>query len=157
MISLIVAFDKNHLIGKENWMPWQNKEDLKHFRNYTLHKDLLVGRKTFEGFSKPLPHRFHYVLTRKEYHVEHPDVQIIHSVDDIIEKYAHSDKELVVIGGCQIYKMMLPYVSKMVISLMEGDFEGDTWFPEYDENDFVLESIEPNDGFAVYTYIRKKD
>ena len=156
MISLIVAFDKNRLIGKNDWMPWNNKEDLKHFRNYTMNKDLLVGRKTFEGFPKPLPNRYHYVLTRQEMDYNHEQVEVIHNIDELVKKYKNSEKELVVIGGSQIYKTALPYVDKMVISLMEGDYEGDTYFPEFDENDFTVENKEKKEGFTVYTLIRKE-
>ena len=71
-------------------------------------------------------------------------------------KYKNSEKELVVIGGSQVYKTALPYVDKMVISLMEGDYEGDTYFPEFDVNDFDVESKEEKEGFTVYTLIRKE-
>lgn len=156
MISCIVAFDRHHLIGKDGWMPWNLKEDLKHFKEYTLNKDLLVGRKTFEGFKKPLPHRFHYVLTRSDIHYDDDSVKVIHDIHEILAQYQNSDRELVVIGGGQIYKEMLPYLDKMVLSIVDGDFEGDTYFPEYDEHDFETVSIEEKDGFSVHTLIRKE-
>lgn len=155
MISLIVAYDSNQLIGKDGWMPWDNKEDLKHFRNYTMNKTLLVGRKTFEGFPKPLPNRYHYVLTRSDIQYSYDTVEVIHTIDDVVKKFKNSDDELVVIGGSQVYKTALPYVDKMVISVMDGEYEGDTYFPEYNKEDFIVESIEEKDGFSVYTLIRK--
>lgn len=156
MISLIVAFDSNHLIGKNGWMPWNNPEDLKHFRNYTMNKALLVGRKTFEGFKKPLPKRYHYVLTRSDIHYDYDTVEVIHDIEKLIKKYKDNDEELVVIGGSQVYQAALPYVDKMVISVMDGEYEGDTYFPSYDENDFEVISIEPKEGFYVQTLIRKE-
>lgn len=156
MISLIVAYDKNRLIGKDGWMPWNIKEELKHFRDYTINKDLLVGRKTFEGFKKPLPNRFHYVLTRSELECQSESVKVIHDINEVIEKYKNTESELVVIGGSQIYKEALPYVDKMVISIIDREYEGDTYFPFYDENDFMIESVEKHEQFSVMTLLRKE-
>ena len=155
MISLIVAFDQNHLIGKDGWMPWNIKEDLKHFREYTMGKDLLVGRKTFESFKKPLPNRFHYVMTRGNYDYHSESVHVIHDLNEVIKKYKKTDRELVVIGGSQIYKEALPYVDKMVISYIHQEYEGDTYFPFYDESDFTIESVVKHEEFSVITLQRK--
>lgn len=156
MISLIVAFDKNQLIGKDGWMPWNLKEDLQHFKAYTMNKALLVGRKTFEGFHQPLPNRFHYVLTRSEYCYEHERVQVVHDIDEVVKRYQDSEDELVVIGGAMIYEAALPYVEKMVISLVEGDYTGDTYFPPFNHDDFETVQIEEKNGFSVHTLLRKK-
>lgn len=156
MISLIVAFDKHHLIGKDGWMPWDLKEDLKHFRSYTMNKSLLVGRNTFEGFKKPLPHRFHYVLTHRDLEIHDESIQVIHDIREVVERFKGSDEELVVIGGAQIYKEALPYVDKMIISLVDGEFEGDTYFPDFNEKDFETVAIEEKEGFAVHTLVRKE-
>lgn len=155
MISLIVAFDENHVIGKDGWMPWNLKEDLQHFRCYTLHKDLLVGRKTFEGFKKPLPHRFHYVLTHAQIEYPYEEVKVIHDIREIVSDYQNSERELVVIGGAQVYQTALPYVDKMVISLVNGQHDGDTFFPDFNEEDFVVEKIEKFNEFSVITLLRK--
>ena len=156
MISLIVAYDVNHLIGKNGWMPWNIKEDLKHFREYTINKDLLVGRKTFEGFKKPLPHRFHYVMTRGNYEYHDASVKIVHDIKEVIDLYKNNDKELVVIGGAQVYKEALPYVDKMVISIIDQEYEGDTYFPEFDENEFETVNIQQHEQFSVVTLQRKE-
>ncbi len=156
MISLIVAMDKNHLIGKNGWMPWDNKEDLKHFRNYTMNKSLLVGRKTFEGFKKPLPHRFSYVLTHSDMNIDDENVKVIHDIQEVIDKFKNSCDELVVIGGAQIYAAALPFVDKMVLSIMDGDYEGDTFFPDFDENDFEVESVENKESFRIQILRRKE-
>lgn len=155
MISLIVAIDENRLIGNNGKIPWHNKEDLQHFKEYTMGKPLLVGRKTFEGFPKPLPNRVHYVLSRRDMSYNHEMVIPIHDVKELIEKYKNSEEELVVIGGGEIYKLMMPYIDKAVISVMDGTYEGDTYFPVLPK-DFDLEEIVDKNGFDIFYFIRSK-
>ena len=107
MISMIVAMSQNGCIGKDGKMPWHIPQELNHFKEYTIHKKIVVGRKTFEGFKQPLKNRFHYVITRQKIDYPYESVQIVHHVDSLIQKYQNSNDELVVIGGKQVYLLFL--------------------------------------------------
>ena len=156
MISLIVAHDESRCIGKEDWMPWNLPEDLKHFKALTLNKKILMGRKTFEGIKKPLPNRFTYVLTRHVQDYGYDNVAIVNNVKTLMEEYAKSEDILYVCGGAQIYDTCLPYVKEMWISLVDGVHEGDTFFPEYDLDEWIVVSKERKVGFTIIHYKRRK-
>ena len=127
MISLIVAVDKNFLIGKNNALPWGKiPADMKHFREKTLRKTIVMGRKTFESIGKPLPDRNNIVLTRDKA-FEHAGITIAHSISEIL-KMAETE-EIIVIGGALIYKDFLPHADRIYMTEIEGEFDGDTYFP----------------------------
>ena len=154
MISLIVAVDKNGCIGLNGKMPWNIPEEMKHFREYTWGKSVLVGRKTFEGFKKPLENRYHYILSSKEFTGD--NIEVVNNLDELILKYKKSDDELVVIGGSKVYNYFLEIVDKMVISVIQDEFDGDTYFPPFDINKFNLKSKKEHTKFIVYTFVRKE-
>lgn len=157
MISLIVAHDLNHVIGLNNKMPWHYSEDLKHFKRTTLNKDVLVGRNTFESIlgylGKPLPNRTMHVLTRKNELPFHPPVY--KSIEEVLETFKNSDKELIVAGGEQIYKQLLPFANTLYITVINKKHEGDSFFPEYDLNDFVITSKHDVEDLTFMTLERK--
>ena len=155
MISLIVAVDKNGCIGLDGKMPWHIKEELKHFKEYTWGKKVLIGRKTFEGLGKPLTNRYHYLLTSKNIEIE--TGEIVTDLATLIDQFKNNDEELVVIGGAQVYKKVLDIVDKMIISVIQNEYNGDTYFPKFDMNRFDVESIQTHDEFIVYTLIRKEN
>lgn len=156
MISLIVAHGDNFVIGKDGWMPWNLPDDLKHFKNTTLNQNIVMGRTTFECMKKPLPKRHTYVITRdKEYHYEHKNVTICHDLINLIHEYKNSDKTLYICGGAQIYTLALPYVDEMWISLVDEHYEGDTFFPDYSKENFIMETKEKRNGFTLIHYKRK--
>ncbi len=148
MISQIAALSINHVIWKDNTLPWHYPEDLKHFKKMTTGKTIVMGRKTYESIGKPLPNRTNIVLTRN---IERTTdwVQVINSIDSLLERYQDSPEELMVIWGEQIYKLFLPYTSKLYLTQVKKEIEGDAFFPdfrdwfsekerrEYDEYDFV--------------------
>lgn len=138
MISLIVAFDQNQLIGVNNRLPWHYKEDLKYFKETTTGHDILMGRLTFESIlsygNKPLPNRHHIVLT-KQMSYNHEQVTITDDLKQIINQYKESG-ELFVIGGRSIYEQTLPVADRLYITHIEATFEGDTYFPTIDWNEW---------------------
>lgn len=155
MISLIVAFDEKQVIGFEGWMPWDLKEDLALFKKYTLHKKIVMGKNTFLGLKKPLPHRYTYVVSRTLVDAIDPTQGcIINDFKTLLEAYEHSDEELCICGGAAIYKEALPYVQKMYISHVHGIHQGDTFFPTYDPNQFLLRERHPYEGFDFCIYER---
>ncbi|SDB90833.1 dihydrofolate reductase [Pelagirhabdus alkalitolerans] len=137
MISMIAAHDKNRLIGKDNWMPWNIPNDLGYFKAMTLNKTIVMGRKTFESFGQPLPNRKHLILTtRDDYEVE--GCQIFHDIDSVLDEIRSLDEEVFIIGGGEIYERFLPFADRLYITYIDEEFEGDTYFPEYDLSKYEI-------------------
>lgn len=134
MISMIAAHDLNNLIGKDNKLPWHIPEDLDFFKETTLNKKVVMGKNTFDSIlsylKKPLPKRESLVLTRNT-DFKYEGVQVYNKIDDILKEFINSEEEIVIIGGEQIYKAFLPYVNKLYVTVVNSEFEGDSWFPEY--------------------------
>ena len=135
-LSLIAAMDKNRLIGKDNDLPWHLPADLQHFKSTTMNKPILMGRKTYDSIGRPLPGRTNIVLTRSEgIHID--GVTVVNSLDEAIKSVPDAD-ELMVIGGSSVYELVLPKTDFMYLSFVEGEFEGDAWFPEFNEEDWEI-------------------
>ncbi len=160
MISIIAAMDKNRLIGKDNRIPWKIHEDLIYFRKTTMGHTVVMGRKTHESLGRPLDGRANIVLTRqKNYHCT--DCMVLHSVQEVLDMF--SDEEVFIIGGFEIFKAFLPYVKRMYLTKIDKAYEGDIWFPVYDEKEWVLESFENHvttdntqTNFAFLVYSKKE-
>ena len=130
MLSIIVAKAKNNIIGKENKLVWSLPADMKRFRELTTGHVIIMGRKTFESLGKILPNRKHVVFTQNpDFKVDDENVQIVHSMLEIKE-YIDNDEENFVIGGAMIYSLLMPHVTKMYVTEINKDFEGDTFFPK---------------------------
>ncbi len=140
MLSYVVAVSKNKVIGNDEGLPWHLTNDMKFFRQITLtgSKTMIMGRKTFESLPKVLPGRKHIVLTQnKDYKVDDENVQIIHSKDDLMP-YVNSDEEYFIIGGAEVFEVMFPYTKRMYITEIHEDFEGDTFFPDYNQSEWKV-------------------
>jgi dihydrofolate reductase len=155
MITLIAAINHNNLLGKDNDMPWHVPEDLNHFKAETLHKVVLMGRKTYQSLPGVLKNRKIYVLTASDTldNIQE-DVTIIHDLEAFITKFIGVPKELMVAGGASIYKQVLPYADKIVLSLIDDYQHGDVYFPTFTEEEFKLENTIINDTFTVKEYKR---
>jgi len=129
MISLIWAQDKNRLIGAGGKLPWQLPADMVWFKKNTMGKSILMGRKTFDSIGRPLPDRNNIVITLQD--IEIDDCTAVHSLDEAIA-IAGNAKELMVMGGAQIYKLALPRANRLYITQIHAVFEGDTYFPSFD-------------------------
>ena len=128
MLSLIVAKAENNVIGKDNKLLWHLPEDLKRFKNLTTGHTIIMGRKTFESLGRVLPNRKHVVFTQNpNFKVDDVNVKIVHSLQDI-QEYVEDKNENFVIGGEKIYNLLMPYVSKMYITEIHKDFDGDHSF-----------------------------
>ncbi|UQZ37137.1 dihydrofolate reductase [Paenibacillus sp. PK3_47] len=130
-ITLIWAMDANGLIGKNNDLPWHLPRDFAYFKAETLGKRMLMGRKTWDSLGgKPLKGRTSIILTRDtDYAPE--GAEVVHSLEEALAE-GRKDDELMVVGGAEIYQMMLPYADKLQVTRIEEAFEGDTKFPEVD-------------------------
>ena len=150
MISHNVAKAQNGVIGRDNSMPWRLPEDLKRFRAFTLGKPILMGRKTFESIGRPLEGRTNLVLTRDRSWFA-PGVIVVHSVEEALTQASASD-ELVVIGGAEIYRLVLPFARRIYLTHVHADVQGDITFPEFDPTQWadVEYSSQPADDEHAY-------
>ncbi|MGH8529312.1 MAG: dihydrofolate reductase [Nevskiales bacterium] len=130
-VSLIVAADENNLIGADNRLPWHLPADLKHFKQVTMGKPMLMGRKTLESIGRPLPGRRSIVLTRVPGFTA-PGCEIAGSLEQAL-LLADSAGEIMVIGGAEIFQQALPRASRIYMTRVHGRFEGDTYFPELEQ------------------------
>lgn len=117
-------------IGLNNTMPWRLPEDLKLFKRLTLNHPILMGRKTWQSLGRPLPGRQNIVLTRTR-DFEAPGALVIHNITEL-ERLPLQDNEVMVIGGAQIYKLMLPHMASIYVSEVHGEWPADTYFPPYE-------------------------
>lgn len=130
MLSIVVAKGKNNIIGNENKLIWSLPADMKRFKELTTGHVIIMGRKTFESLGRVLPNRKHIVFTQNpDFTIKDENVQVVHSMLEIKE-YIDDKKENFVIGGAMIYSLLMPHVSKMYITEINQDFEGDTFFPK---------------------------
>ncbi len=143
-VVLIVAMARNGVIGRGNAMPWHLPADLKRFKALTLGKPILMGRKTQESIGRALPGRDNLVLTRaRDWRAE--GVTAVHSVDEALERAA-SSAELAVIGGAELYRLTLPLATRIHLTQVLADVEGDTFFPEFSRNEW--RAVESSDHAA---------
>lgn len=151
MITLIAACSKNRAIGKDNKLLWHLPNDLKRFKKLTVGKTVVMGRKTYESIGRPLPNRKNIVISNnKDLHIE--GCEIINSISEL-----NLLDDIVIIGGEQIYKLFIDYADVIELTLINKEFEGDAFFPEFDLTKFVKDNDEPmySDEFN-YNYITYK-
>jgi len=158
MISIIVAFDENRLIGVNNKLPWHFKEDLQYFKETTTHHDILMGRLTFESIltykNKPLPNRHHYVATQTAVY-DFDSVTTVSDIELFIKGYP-KDKELFIIGGARIYEQLLPLAERLYITHVKNTYQGDAWFPNVVFDEWKVLKKRETDQLCFAVYERKK-
>ena len=134
MLSLIVAKAKNNIIGKNNSLIWHLPDDLKRFKALTSGHTIIMGRRTFESLGRVLPNRHHVILCNDmEMYVDNENVEILKDISEL-DGYINDNEENFIIGGATIYKLLMPYCSKMYITEIDKDFDGDVSFPEIDKS-----------------------
>ncbi len=140
-VAMIVAAARNRVIGHQNRMPWYLPEELKHFKRTTQGKPLVMGRATFESIGRPLPGRTNIVVTRNP-DFSHPGIKTASSLAAAL-KLADSQalvdgaQEIMVMGGAQIYQQALPLATRLYLTTVEAEPEGDAWFPELQEKEWL--------------------
>ena len=160
-ISLVAAFDATKVIGYKGNIPWHLKEDLKIFSDLTKGSAVIMGRKTFESFPKPLPNRTHIVITRNSEYDAGEGIIVVDSIDAALDAVMNDDNPYV-IGGGEIYKLALDQATHIELTRVHSSFEADAFFPEINENDWelVAETFHPKDerhdyAFTYLTYARR--
>lgn len=127
MISIIVAIASNNMIGSANSMPWHLPEDFRHFKQVTMGKAVIMGRKTYESIGRPLPGRRNIVITRNTA-LRIEGCEMASSLDEAIA-LCNPTEENFIIGGGEIYRQAMPLADKLYITHIAAEFEGDTRFP----------------------------
>ena len=139
MLSIIAAVARNGVIGKENDLPWRLPADFMYFKRMTLGKPCVMARKTFESLGGALKNRPNIVLTRDQSY-EAGGAIVVHSIEEALEvAEAHRGEgdEMMILGGATLYEAMIPWVDRMYITLVHEEFQGDTYFPEFNRNQWV--------------------
>lgn len=165
MISLIVAKADNDVIGAGNKMPWHIPSELAHFKQRTMGKPMIMGRKTFESLGRVLPGRPHVVISRQSLQLPE-NCYPVHSLDEAIARArslnAAPDDEVVVIGGAEIYRQVLPLADTLYVTEVHLSPQGDTFFPALDVNEWqetertdVEAGTDSAIAYSIVTYQRK--
>ena len=160
-LTIIAAAAENDAIGLGNKLIWHLSDDLKRFKALTNGHHIIMGRKTFESFPKPLPNRTHVVITRQKDYQAPSGVILVHSLEDAIDA-SKSDAQPFIIGGGQIYKQAMAIADKIELTRVHHNFDADTYFPKIDSsvwketaNVFNKKDADHDYEFSFLTYERK--
>lgn len=156
MISLIWAMSEKWLIGKENKIPWHVKEDLLYYKEKTKGQTVLMGENTYDSLkgyykTKQLPYGKIFVASLSDRLFDDAI-----KVSDVVSFLANNKEDLFVVGGASIYKLSLPYADKLYISIIKGDYDGDTYFPSFSLDDYLLVSSNETEKVKYLVYERNK-
>lgn len=150
ILSLIAAMAKHRVIGVNNGMPWHLPADLRHFKELTWGKSVVMGRQTYLSLGKPLPGRRNIVLTR-DVHFSAPGCELVHAWSQV-ETLCAEEEEVMVIGGQMLYEQTLPLAKRLYLTEIDLVVEGDRFFPPCDENQWQLMSSESCEADAKNPY-----
>lgn len=155
-INVIVAMTKRRIIGKDGTLPWHLSEDLKLFKAHTTGNIVIMGRKTFDSIGRPLPNRRNLVVSKSIQENEKvAGVEYFPDLEHALNAAQDGSGKIFIIGGASIYHQMIEKADRLYISLVDGDFDGDTCFPEVKEDVWKVVATEPHTGFTLYIYERK--
>jgi dihydrofolate reductase len=153
-VSIIVAIAENHAIGKNNQLLWHMPNDLKHFKDVTSGRTIIMGRKTFDSVGKPLPRRRNIVVTRQDITI--PGCEVVKSIEDGIALCKGED-EVFIGGGAEIYRQAMHLTDRIYLTIIHKSFDADTFFPEIDKNewkDVSREDFQPDEKNPLaYSFI----
>ncbi|MFY7740757.1 MAG: dihydrofolate reductase [Flavobacterium sp.] len=160
MITLIAAAAENNALGKDNQLVWHLPNDFKRFKQITSGHYIIMGRKTFESFPKPLPNRTHIIITRqKNYKVE--GCYVVNSIEKAIE-ISPKGAEVFIIGGAEIYNQSIDFADKIELTRVHASFDADAYFPEINLNEWELifeehhtKDEKHNFDFTFQTFVKK--
>lgn len=160
VITMIAAAGANNELGRDNELLWHLPDDFKRFKQLTTGHHIIMGRKTFESFPKPLPNRTHIVITRNKDYKKDGAV-IAHNMEEALS-LTEGDQQPFIIGGGEIYKIGLDFAEKIELTRVHGAFDADTYFPEIPRTKWDLVSEDHHDiddrhkyAFSYQTFLRK--
>lgn len=151
-LTLIAAMSENRVIGKDNDLIWHLPDDLKRFKTLTKGHHVIMGRKTYESLNAPLPHRTNIIVSRKK-DFKAPGCMVVDTLVEAIQK-AEGDTQPFIVGGGEIYRQAMEYAQTIELTLIHDRFEGDTFFPEINEEEWELVKREehPEDEKHKYAF-----
>lgn len=157
MISMISSVGRNGELGKNNGLIWHIPKDMKFFKNTTMGHTVVMGKKTYESLPGDLPGRKMIVLSKDSVD---GNVEMVYSIDEILDRYLNSEEEVFIIGGASIYSQFIKYANRMYLTEIDDtDNEADTFFPEFDRSEwnktFLDEGEYKEIKFTMYKYERK--
>ncbi len=153
-IIIIVAVAKNNVIGKDNKIPWHISDDFKHFKELTLNHPIIMGKNTYLSLPKrPLPERENIILTFQDDPFNEQGITIKHSLKDALE-YTEN-KDVYIIGGASVYKQAIELATKLEITSIDKEYDGDTFFPEISLDIWKLIKEDKREGYSFQTYVKK--
>lgn len=162
MITIIAAASENNALGKDNDLVWHLPDDFKRFKELTSGNYILMGRKTYESFPKPLPNRKHLIITRQDNYQVPENCFVFDSIQSAFDEVLEfSDKDIWIIGGGEIYKQSMGIADRIELTRVHAEFEADTFFPEIGEEwKLVKEEYHTSDDrhkydFTYLTYDRR--
>ena len=147
-MKAIVAMSQNRVIGNNGAIPWHLPEDFKFFKTTTIGHAIVMGRKTYESIGKPLPGRENIILSRTM--SETPGVIIVRSPEDLLA--LENSQNFFVIGGAEIYRLLLPHCTELFVTKVPVTIEGDTFFPEFESDFDTGEKILETPDFTTWRY-----
>ena len=147
----IAAMSRNRVIGVEGRIPWHISEDLKFFKCTTLGHIIIMGRKTYDSLGKPLPGRENWVVSRE---AEIPGARVLRSFEAVEEP--SDGRRLYLIGGAQLYAALLPRCSELLLTRVDREVEGDTFFPDFENHFDAGEVLETGPGYEIYRHLRTR-
>jgi dihydrofolate reductase len=152
MLSIIVAVADNGVIGSGNQLPWRLPDDLKRFKALSLGKPIVMGRKTFDSIGRPLPGRLNIVISRQP-GLEIPGCTVVTSIDEAI-RAARPAPEIVIVGGADIYRQVLPQVQVIHLTRVHANIDGDVVFPQLQEQEWreVAKEYHPADERHAHAF-----
>lgn len=152
-IIMIAAAGEDNSLGKDNDLLWHLPDDFKRFKRLTSGHKIIMGRKTFESFPKPLPNRIHIIVTRDlDYKISYEDCIVVHSLEEALGLI--SNENAYIIGGGEIYKQGEQYSNEIELTRVHSTFDADTFFPEIDPSvwELVIEEYHPKDEKHQYDF-----
>jgi dihydrofolate reductase len=149
IISLIVAFGTNRVIGKDNQIPWHLPADMRYFRKMTMGKPIIMGRRTYDSIGQSLSGRQNIIVTRNMNLVA-PGCLVVHSVEEALD--TAMGEEVMIIGGTQLYKQLLPRATRLYLTQIEAEFPGDRCFPVINEEDWLETSRKTYEPDEAHPY-----
>jgi dihydrofolate reductase len=147
----IAAMSLNRVIGRGNQIPWHLPEDFKWFKRMTTGNVVVMGRKTFESIGKPLPNRETIIVSRSGY--SYPGMRTVSSLDEI--DLVQETREVFLCGGAQIYARALAQCSDLYLTLVKREVEGDAFFPAFEDQFELRETVNDTPDFKILHYVRR--
>lgn len=135
-VTIIAAIGRNRELGKNNELLWHLPEDLRFFKEHTIGKPIVMGSNTLKSLPRKLKDRQYVVLTSQN--IDNPDYIVVHSIEDLLNYITSEDREVMIIGGASLYKQMIDYSDKMLLTEVDAeDQEADVYFPDFNKDDWV--------------------